>query len=121
MLQFLFSLYLSFQSAAELLCCQPDIACYAKLMTGGIIPLAATLASESVFDAFFGDSKVSLTNYSLLSSLHCKHILTKPTSKCKHIIRLLNSHYLFICFISAQGSFTWPLLHCTCSGLYSCC
>ncbi|KAK1391594.1 hypothetical protein POM88_010650 [Heracleum sosnowskyi] len=46
------------ESAAELLLCKPDIACFAKLMTGGIIPLAATLATEAVFDAFVGDSKL---------------------------------------------------------------
>lgn len=50
--------HLSLQSAAELLLCKPDIACFAKLMTGGIIPLAATLATEAIFDAFVGDSKV---------------------------------------------------------------
>lgn len=27
-------------------------------MTGGIVPLAVTLASEAVFEAFVGDSKV---------------------------------------------------------------
>ena len=46
------------QSAAELLGCVPDIACYAKLLTGGVVPLAVTLASESIFEAFSGDSKV---------------------------------------------------------------
>ncbi|CAI7861005.1 unnamed protein product, partial [Closterium sp. NIES-54] len=45
-------------SAAELLGCSPDIACYAKLLTGGMIPLAVTLASSSVFDAFYGSSKL---------------------------------------------------------------
>ncbi|GAB2266047.1 Bifunctional dethiobiotin synthetase/7,8-diamino-pelargonic acid aminotransferase, mitochondrial [Dionaea muscipula] len=49
---------LGVESAAELLHCSPDIACFAKLMTGGIVPLAATLATEAVFDAFMGDSKV---------------------------------------------------------------
>ncbi|KAL6977691.1 Bifunctional dethiobiotin synthetase/7,8-diamino-pelargonic acid aminotransferase, mitochondrial [Sarracenia purpurea var. burkii] len=49
---------LGVESAAELLCCQPDIACFAKLMSGGIIPLAATLATDAVFDAFVGDSKL---------------------------------------------------------------
>ncbi|XP_057463174.1 bifunctional dethiobiotin synthetase/7,8-diamino-pelargonic acid aminotransferase, mitochondrial isoform X1 [Actinidia eriantha] len=49
---------LGVESAAELLCCQPDIACFAKLMTGGIVPLAATLATGPVFDAFVGDSKL---------------------------------------------------------------
>ena len=47
------------QSAAELLGCVPDIACYAKLLTGGVVPLAVTLASESIFEAFSGDSKVT--------------------------------------------------------------
>ncbi|KAI3444139.1 hypothetical protein Pfo_000804 [Paulownia fortunei] len=46
------------ESAAEMLYCQPDIACFAKLMTGGIVPLAATLASDAVFEAFTGDSKL---------------------------------------------------------------
>ncbi|CAH9090085.1 unnamed protein product [Cuscuta europaea] len=46
------------ESAAELLSCQPDIACFAKLMTGGVVPLAVTLASEAVFEAFLGDSKL---------------------------------------------------------------
>ncbi|CAO2841742.1 unnamed protein product [Amaranthus hypochondriacus] len=49
---------LGVESTADLLHCSPDISCYAKLMTGGIIPLAATLASESIFDAFVGESKL---------------------------------------------------------------
>ncbi|CAK9181202.1 unnamed protein product [Ilex paraguariensis] len=49
---------LGVESAAGLLGCQPDIACFAKLMTGGIVPLAATLATDAVFDAFVGDSKL---------------------------------------------------------------
>lgn len=46
------------ESAAELLGCHPDIACYAKLMTGGLIPLAATLATDDVFQVFRGNSKL---------------------------------------------------------------
>lgn len=46
------------ESAADLLGCRPDIACYAKLMTGGLIPLAATLATEDVFQVFRGNSKL---------------------------------------------------------------
>jgi dethiobiotin synthetase/adenosylmethionine--8-amino-7-oxononanoate aminotransferase len=44
-------------SASQLLGIQPDVACYAKLLTGGSVPLAATLASEDVFDAFRGAEK----------------------------------------------------------------
>ncbi|KAK9130173.1 hypothetical protein Sjap_010660 [Stephania japonica] len=46
------------ESAAEILGCLPDIACFGKLMTGGIIPLAATLATDAVYNAFKGDSKL---------------------------------------------------------------
>ncbi|XVE71791.1 hypothetical protein DITRI_Ditri10aG0180200 [Diplodiscus trichospermus] len=49
---------LGVEAAAELLGCVPDIACFAKIMTGGIIPLAATLATDAVFDSFTGDSKL---------------------------------------------------------------
>lgn len=49
---------LGVETAAELLGCLPDIACFAKLMTGGIIPLAATLATDAVFASFTGDSKL---------------------------------------------------------------
>lgn len=52
------SLYFFPQTAAELIHCVPDIACFGKLLTGGIIPLAVTLATNAVFDSFIGDSKV---------------------------------------------------------------
>lgn len=46
------------QSAADLLQETPDIGCYAKLLTGGTLPLSVTLATEDVFRAFQGPSKV---------------------------------------------------------------
>ncbi|EFJ25518.1 hypothetical protein SELMODRAFT_413615 [Selaginella moellendorffii] len=46
------------KSAWELLGCKPDIACYAKLLTGGTVPLAATLATQDIFQAFEGASKL---------------------------------------------------------------
>ncbi|XP_013733073.1 bifunctional dethiobiotin synthetase/7,8-diamino-pelargonic acid aminotransferase, mitochondrial [Brassica napus] len=49
---------LGLETTAELLGCKPDIACFAKLMTGGMIPLAVTLATDAVFDSFSGDSKL---------------------------------------------------------------
>jgi len=35
----------------------PDIASYAKLLTGGLLPLAVTLASENIFSAFSSPNK----------------------------------------------------------------
>ena len=45
------------ESGASLLNCNPDIAAYGKLLTGGTVPLSVTLASKDVFDAFEGSSK----------------------------------------------------------------
>ena len=44
-------------TAGSLLGMNPDIACYAKLLTGGTIPMSLTVASEHVFKAFEGDTK----------------------------------------------------------------
>ncbi|KAL2338612.1 hypothetical protein Fmac_013058 [Flemingia macrophylla] len=49
---------LGVETTAELIHCVPDIACFGKLMTGGIIPLSVTLATNAVFDSFMGDSKL---------------------------------------------------------------
>lgn len=35
----------------------PDIMCLAKCLTGGFLPLAVTLASENIYQAFLSDSK----------------------------------------------------------------
>eukprot|EP00899_Mesostigma_viride_P020781 jgi/Mesvir1/28704/Mv19675-RA.1 len=48
---------LGIATTSHLLGCTPDIGCYAKLLTGGLVPLALTLTTEEVFDAFKGDSK----------------------------------------------------------------
>eukprot|EP00210_Caulerpa_lentillifera_P006579 g6284.t1 len=48
---------LGYISGAKMLNIKPDIACYGKLITGGLLPLGVTLASEDVFDAFEGESK----------------------------------------------------------------
>ncbi|KAI0292151.1 onanonoxo-7-onima-8-eninoihtemlysoneda [Russula brevipes] len=50
---------LGLRSAAPLLGggANPDVAVYGKVLTGGLVPLAVTLASEDVFRAFEGASK----------------------------------------------------------------
>lgn len=48
---------LGVESGRDLLDVQPDIGCYAKLLTGGVVPLAVTLAREEIFDTFYADGK----------------------------------------------------------------
>lgn len=42
------------ESTRELLGENPDISCYAKLLTGGLVPMSATIATERVFESFRG-------------------------------------------------------------------
>jgi dethiobiotin synthetase/adenosylmethionine--8-amino-7-oxononanoate aminotransferase len=44
-------------SCREILKSNPDIGSYAKLLTGGLMPMSVTLASEDVFETFMGDEK----------------------------------------------------------------
>ena len=44
-------------SCREIIKMDPDIASYAKLLTGGIVPMSVTLTSEDVFETFLGDEK----------------------------------------------------------------
>jgi dethiobiotin synthetase/adenosylmethionine--8-amino-7-oxononanoate aminotransferase len=44
-------------SAASFLGIDADISVHAKLLTGGLVPLSVTLASESIFNAFASDDK----------------------------------------------------------------
>lgn len=44
-------------SAASFLGVDPDIVVNAKLLTGGLIPLCTTTASQAIFDAFLSDDK----------------------------------------------------------------
>ncbi|GJJ69247.1 bifunctional dethiobiotin synthetase / adenosylmethionine---8-amino-7-oxononanoate aminotransferase [Entomortierella parvispora] len=45
------------KSAADMLQVNPDIAAYAKLLTGGLITLATTLTSDSIFNNFLSETK----------------------------------------------------------------
>jgi dethiobiotin synthetase/adenosylmethionine--8-amino-7-oxononanoate aminotransferase len=44
-------------NTSSLLHTNPDIVVNAKLLTGGLLPLATTIASQSIYDAFLSDSK----------------------------------------------------------------
>jgi dethiobiotin synthetase/adenosylmethionine--8-amino-7-oxononanoate aminotransferase len=46
-------------TAARLLGVKPDISCFSKTLTGGVLPLSVTLATEETFDAFKGENKAA--------------------------------------------------------------
>jgi len=48
---------LGMESTGPLLGVYPDISVNAKVLTGGLIPLAVTLASQFIFEAFLSDNK----------------------------------------------------------------
>ena len=45
------------QTTSTVLGVHPDIAVYAKMLSGGLVPLAATLAREEIFEVFAGERK----------------------------------------------------------------
>lgn len=48
---------LGMQSTISSLGVQPDISVHAKILTGGLIPMCVTLASENIFKSFLGSTK----------------------------------------------------------------
>jgi dethiobiotin synthetase/adenosylmethionine--8-amino-7-oxononanoate aminotransferase len=48
---------LGLQSSAPLLGVNPDISVYAKILTGGLVPLAVTLASDAIYKSFLSEDK----------------------------------------------------------------
>ncbi|KDQ59029.1 hypothetical protein JAAARDRAFT_127738 [Jaapia argillacea MUCL 33604] len=48
---------LGMESCGPLLGVNPDISVNAKILTGGVVPLAVTLASDSIFQAFLSENK----------------------------------------------------------------
>lgn len=45
------------RTSASFLGVDPDISVHAKLLTGGLIPLAVTLASQEIYDSFLSEEK----------------------------------------------------------------
>lgn len=45
------------QTTSTVLGVHPDIAVYAKMLSGGLVPLATTLARKDIFEAFVGERK----------------------------------------------------------------
>nr|GAT50044.1 PLP-dependent transferase [Mycena chlorophos] len=50
---------LGMQSTTAVLGTNPDIAVYAKILTGGVLPLAVTLTTDKIFEAFLSQDKAT--------------------------------------------------------------
>ena len=72
------------RSSSAMASIKPDVACYAKLLTGGTLPLAVTLASEPIFEAFRGQEK----SYGLLHG----HSYTAHPIGCSVAIAALDAY-----------------------------
>lgn len=49
---------LGVKTTASILDVHPDISVYAKILTGGLVPMAITMANDSIYQSFLGDTKV---------------------------------------------------------------
>ncbi|KAI4965285.1 hypothetical protein ZWY2020_054897 [Hordeum vulgare] len=103
---------LGVESASELLGCLPDVACYAKLMTGGLVPLAVTVTTEAVFEAFKSDSKLTALLHSHSYTAHamgCSATLWDGTlvnqlSSLPNVKRIVSLGTLCAIELQAEGS-----------------
>ncbi|CAN6814423.1 unnamed protein product [Brassica oleracea] len=104
---------LGVETHAELLGCKPDIACYAKLMTGGMIPLAVTLATDALFDSFSGDPKLQALLHGHSYSAHAMGCATAAKAiewfkdpETNHNIIPQGGILREVCFVVRKVSFT---------------
>ncbi|KAI1748843.1 bifunctional dethiobiotin synthetase/adenosylmethionine-8-amino-7-oxononanoate aminotransferase [Xylaria castorea] len=82
-------------TAASFLGVHPDISVHAKLLTGGLVPLCVTLASECIFDAFASEEKSD-------ALLH-GHSYTAHAVGCQVAIESLNQ----LQSMNRTGSWGW--------------
>lgn len=79
---------------------KPDIACYAKSLTGGLLPLAVTLASSSVFDVFLSSEKQA-------ALLH-GHSYTAHPIGCSVAVRSLETYLEKAARKEEESDSVWP-------------
>lgn len=75
--------------ACDQLSCQPDMVCLSKGLTGGTLPLAVTLCTDAVYQAFYSNnpSHAFYHGHSILPTpLHV--LLLWPACNCFYLIRV---------------------------------
>eukprot|EP00873_Tetraselmis_striata_P013035 jgi/Tetstr1/433299/TSEL_022586.t1 len=102
-------------SAAEMMGAKPDVACYAKLLTGGMVPLAATVATEEVFQAFDGPTKVESLLHGHSYTAHPIGCHTATVSLAAYTDPGMNPNFLPAPPAEAAGPSGCPLPTCECA------
>lgn len=82
---------------------QPDIVCLSKGLTGGVLPLGLTVATQQIFDAFLSDEKTkallhghSFTGNALACAVACANLdLIEDPSFFENIERISRAHLEF--------------------------
>lgn len=79
---------------------QPDILCLSKALTGGYLPLGATLCNQSIVDAFTGNDIYKLflhghsyTGNALACAAGAESVRLFNTSQCKADMERVKSHF----------------------------
>lgn len=95
---------LGVMSGRDILREDPDIGVYSKLLTGGILPLCATLTTEEIFETFLGEDEAMAMLHgsshcahasgctSALHALHAYDLLSEHSRKAKVSPRMLSTH-----------------------------
>ncbi|TNE55979.1 MAG: adenosylmethionine--8-amino-7-oxononanoate transaminase [Bacteroidetes bacterium] len=82
----------------------PDIVCLSKGLTGGVLPLGLTVASDFIYDAFWSDEKEkallhghSFTGNALACAAACANLdLIEDPAFFEEIERIATAHYAFV-------------------------
>jgi dethiobiotin synthetase/adenosylmethionine--8-amino-7-oxononanoate aminotransferase len=103
---------LGFARAADALGVSPDIACYSKSVTGGLVPLGVTLATAEVFRCFLGASKAeallhghSFTAYPIGCAVAARAVAAmKATARVQaHSVVQASTPWVPFCAFSDEG------------------
>lgn len=89
--------------AIEYISERPDLVCLSKGVTGGVLPLGLTVATQEIFDMFLGDSMASamlhghsFTGNSLICAAVCANFdLIDQPAFFNNINRIVNAHRSF--------------------------
>ena len=93
----------------------PDIMCVAKGLTGGILPLSATLATDSIYEAFLDDDvrRAFLHGHSFTASFLTRRLVVEDRLMPMDAVTELFTSRLLERIASCQKHHRWILIGAT--------